>query len=262
MKSFNRMKNYLENYTRKKYFTDKVFQIRKDIGIPSNGILFPKNLDHHSIEFPVSVFGISYKGVKYLTSPKKSDGIYKDLFKPMPSVYQGLTMKLFVNVYILFNKRKYDILEEWCHKIGDSVCLIHYRMDYLEQKDCDCALRVCEESMDGESKQYPITIGISPYATQNEVIDLIKSEWNQIRGNFIILEREKNIEPFQERKSQLLKTRKRSSNSKEIEDIVYENKELSLEELGVIIKESTGVILDPGEISKTRSLAMERREKK
>ena len=49
MKSTEKLKNYLENYTREKYFTDRVFQIRKGIGIPEKGIKFSEKLFSNGI---------------------------------------------------------------------------------------------------------------------------------------------------------------------------------------------------------------------
>ncbi len=263
MKSTNKLKNYLESYTRERYFIDRVAQIRKDIGIPGNGIPFPEAMDYYAKGNPVSVLGIYYKDIRYDTFPTRRTAIYSELLEPIPKIFNHLELNLFINIYILYNKRCYEVFELFYNVIRNTVSLIEYRMAFLERKDCcDCELKVCENYMDYESKKYPIMIGISPYATQNEIIDLVKNRWNYIQNSVEKLSKNGHIEPYKEEKERLSKIRERDLKSKEIEDIVYTNKELSLNELKDAIKEKTGVKLDQGEIGKIRSLSIKRRERK
>lgn len=257
MKSTNKLKNYFEQYTREKYFSDRVLQIRKDIGIPQNGINedIPPRL---SMEYIGFLMGIKYKDKAYPTYPAKMTNIYAEILKPIPKIYKELLAIQFINLYILYNQRDYSVFEYY----GNSVELINFRLAYLEDKDCcDCELKVCENYMKEISSKYPVIIGISPYATQNEVIDLIKKRWKQTQYIFKELEKNNDIPKFREEKNKLLKIRTRKSTSKEIEDLIYENKNASLKNLVAIVDAKTGTHLDQGEIGKLRSLAINRREK-
>lgn len=262
MKSTNKLKNYLESYTREKYFTDRVAQIRKDIGIPKNGIKFP---GVSFFENPDNFIGlnlsIKYQDVNYPVFGART-AIYNELLTPLPEVFKEPTLILFFNIYILYNERRYEALELFFNGGRDTVSFIKYRIDYIEDKDCDCELRVCEKYMDFWSKKYPIMIGISPYATQNEAIDLIKKRWSDIQDHMTELAKDGNIEQFEKEKMQLSRIRKRELKSKELEDLVYANKDLNIEELRTLVREKTARILDPGEIGKIKSLAIRRREGK
>lgn len=261
MKSTDKLKNYFEQYTREKYFMDRIYQIRKDIGIPEDGISdkIPPRLSMDYIGF---IMGVKYKDKVYPTFPAKMTKIYAELLKPVPKIYRELLVIQFINIFILYNKRDYCIFEKTFEHFGNSVGLINFKIEYLEHKDCcDCELKVCENYMKETSDRYPIMIGISPYATQNEVIDLIKKRWNYMQFHFNELEKDNDISKFQKEKKELSKIKTRSTKSKKIEDIVYKNKEYTLNEIRKIIKQKTGIILDPGEVGKIKSLAIKRREK-
>lgn len=263
MKSASKLKNYLEKYTREKYFTDRITQIRKDIGIPENGIQFPKSLfQENTTELVGMIMSIKYKDANYPTFPAKRTLIYSELLKPIPAIYKEPIMIAFINIYILYNERFYELFEQFNNNIRNTVALIESRMAYLERKGCcDCELKVCEKYMDIESKKYPVMIGISPCATQNEVTDLVKKQWDYIQFHMEELTREAHIESFNEDRKQLSQIRMRQTKSKEIEDIVYKHKNLPLKEIKAIVKEKTNTSLGYEDVGKIKSLAIRRREK-
>lgn len=261
MKSIEKLKNYLENYTRTSYFIDRVLKIREEIGLPTEGIPFPEGTQVYDLDFPASVLGIEYKGKRYHTFPAKRSIIYNELLTRLPKIYKKIDIILFINTFILFNERRYDIFTRFYNKVDNTVSLVEYRSEYLEREGCcDCEVAVCEGYMKKTSEEYPMMIGISPYASQNEVIDLIKERWDYIELYFKELEERGEIPLFTQEKKVLHQVRNRKKSSKDIEDIVYANRELSLDNLRDLIKDKTGVILDPGEVGKIRSLAKKRRE--
>ncbi len=83
MKSTEKLKNYLESYTREKYFMDRVFKIRENIGIPKNGIKFSEKMFDGSVEGIVKYlgmyFGIKYKNKVYLMNKGKISKLYGEL---------------------------------------------------------------------------------------------------------------------------------------------------------------------------------------
>lgn len=264
MKSEDKLKNYLEAYTREKYFTDRVLQIRKDIGIPDNGIPFQKESFFANFENWLGMLlSIQYNGVNYKTFGGFITPVYNDLFKPLPKIYTSHVMVLFFNIYILYNERCYEVFgKEIYGNYHGTTRIINFRNEYREMDGCcDCDLKVSENYMKEVSEKYPVMIGISPYTTQNEVIDLVKKRWDDIRKTLKDFVTDENIESFEEDTKRMSKIRSRETLSKEIEDMVYENKNLTLKKLGALIKEKTTVLLDPGEIGKIRSLALKRREK-
>lgn len=155
MKSTDKLINYLERYTREKYFTDRIFQIRKDIGIPRKGIEFPKATFFEDWEgFMDMYLCIKYRDIYYPTYPKKRTDLYNELLTPLPSIYRkDIMIPCFINIYILYNERCYEVFEKIHNNIKNTVSLIEYRVAYLERKGCcDCAMKVCENYMDFESK--------------------------------------------------------------------------------------------------------------
>ena len=264
MKSFEKMRNYFESYTREKYFQDRIKAIRKKIDIPLEGVKLPDGFNASSLvrfQGPVSVFGIKLDHLNYQTSPNQRDTAFKELIKPIPSIYQTMSTVLFINAYILYNERFYKVFESFFNRVEGPVSLTEFRNDFLEHEaSCEDDLCPNEDYLRSKSKQFPVMIGISPLASQNEVIDLIKDRWDYIQYHFSELVERRVIPPFQSEKLTLSKLRKRGQKSREIEDIVYENKKASLKKLGALIKEKTGHIFDPGEIGKIRSLAIKRRE--
>ena len=263
MKSTNKLINYLESYTREKYFTERVEEIRKKIGIPEGGIMFPDNETANSIDFTQMYFEIKYKNVSYPTYAKKRVQIYSELLKPVPEIYQEHELIIFFNIFILYGKRYFEIFEQFYNVIKDSVSLIESRMIFLEREGCcDCETDVCENYMNTESAKYPVMIGISPYATQNEVLDLVKARWQYIQLHMAELAKNGNIAPFDEGKKQLSQIRERKTESKELEDTLYETRNLPLKVLVSILREKTGKVFDEGTAGKMRSVAVNRREKK
>lgn len=264
MKSAEKLKNYLETYTRERYFTDRVLQIRKDIGIPENGIPFAKDSFFDNFENWLGMLlSIQYNGKNYKTIGGFTAPIYNDLLIPLPKIYKFHAIILFFNIYILYNERCYKVFEKEMYGNNHGTTkIINFRNECIDIEGCcDCRLKVSENYMNETSKEYPVLIGISPFATQNEVIDLIKKRWDDLQEIMKKLAMNKHIEPFEEDKRQMSKVRGRENLSKEIEDMVYENRNLPLKKIGVIIKQRIGAFLDSGEVGKIRSLSIKRREK-
>lgn len=260
-KAVKRLENFLEKYTREKYFQDRVALIRKKIGIPEKGVAFPGIPPVYTIEFPANVLGISYREVNYPTFPARMDIKYSEILRKLPNAYKIIDIILFINIYILYNERHYEVFGRTGGSNG-TVSLIEYRSEYFEMVGCcDCELKVTENYIDETSKKYPVVIGISPYASQNEVVDFVKDHWGHIQSYMDELVKKEEIPPFKQEKNFLSTLRRRTSKSKTIEDIIYKNKNLSLKQLALIVGEETGKIFDQGEISKLRNLAIKRREK-
>src|SRR3989338_9326730 len=255
MKALDKVKSYFEDYTRTDYFTERVFKIRDEIGIPKNGIPLDGDTSKFTIDLPASVLGIKYNGKNYHTFPAKMTKVYSELLEPIPAPYKVMECILFFNIFILYNIRQYETFTTFYNgNFHGVVALYDYSIDFLERKDCcDCVGKVCETYMDETSKKHPVTIGISPYATQNEVINYIKDRWDYIQFHFQMLEDDGNINKYSENKRKLGKVRKKKVISQHIEDIVYSNKNLKLVEIGKIIKDTTGKVLDQGEIEKVRN---------
>jgi hypothetical protein len=260
MKSLDKLKSFLEKYTREVYFQERIEQIRKEIGIPPNGAKIPKK--QSKIDSIFLILGFKYNGVSYPTFPAKRPEIYNEILRKIPKPYQQLLIIKFINYYILYNKRNYSVFNESIFSSRNTVELVEYRTDFLEMEGlCDCSVKVCEDYMKNMSKDYPVIIGVSPYASQNEVISLIKDKWDCIQVYMQKLIEDKDIDFSEDDKKILSQLRQRSPESKEIEDIVYNNKGLSLNEISNIVKDKTGKRFDQGEIGKIKSLAIKRRNK-
>lgn len=263
MKILEKEKGYFETYTRETYFQDRILLIRKKLGIPPEGIEPSKGLQASSFflsQDPVSVFGIKLDHINYQTSPRFRDPVYNELLEPIPQIYQTFNAILFINAYILYNKRFYDVFQS-VDRMDNSVDLTKFRIDFLEHETGCQDGRCPSESYLGEkSEKYPVMIGISPYASQNEVIDFIKKQWSNIQEHFTELAKYNYLEQFEKDRSRLSKIRSRKQKSREVEDFVYENRTLSLKQLSRLVKKELGVDADEGSVGKIRSLAIKRRK--
>lgn len=259
MKSTDKIIAFLEKYTREEFFQKRVKMIRKKMGMPVEGDLLPNDFKE-SMDYIFIALGIVYNGKILLKLPKNDLIPLKEIYSKIPIPFTNHEMIRFINIYIQYNKKLYCIFEDNIDSTGQNVALHDLRNEFLETKGCcDCELKVAENFMNHFSLKYPSIIGISPYATQNEVISLIKEKWGDI-SNTMKCHIASGDVPFDENDKKFLNTlRRRSELSLEIEDIIYKNKTLSLKEIGKIIQEKTGEFLGQGEIGKIKNLAIKRR---
>jgi hypothetical protein len=262
MKSLEKLESFFERYTREKQFQDRILIIRQRLGIPPEGVPLPDNVDLSYVGSPVSLLGIKYEDINYATIPSRMDDDYKEIIRPLPKIYKTLVTIAFINGYILYNKRIYDVFHQFYNHIEGSVSIKEFREDFLECEGvCDSEICPCQDYMQEVSEKFPVIVGISPYASQNEVIDLIKERWDYIQFKFQDMAKDGFIPPFEDEKKLLSRLRKREVISQKVEDAIYRNKHLSLKEICLAVKKETGVMLDPGEAGKIKSLAIQRRER-
>jgi hypothetical protein len=98
---------------------------------------------------------------------------------------------------------------------------------------------------------YPITLHISPYASERNIIDYIKRLYST------------EIKPLQQKyrdqKILIGKTRVRNSKTREINDFIYENRDWATKDLIKYIGEKHRKFFDHGHIKKIISLENKRR---
>jgi hypothetical protein len=259
MKSTDKIIAFLEKYTREEFFQKRIKMIREEMGIPLSGDSLPDNFKK-SLDYISIILGITYNGKILLNLPKKDLIPLNEIYLKIPSPFCTHQMIRFINIYIQYNKKLYCVFEDNLSSANQNVALFDFRNEFLEMEGCcDCKLKVAEDFMEHISLKYPVEIGISPYATQNEVISLIKERWSEISDIMKTYIDDGSV-PFNKDDNEFLKTlRRRGELDLKIEDIIYENKILPLKEIGKIIKKKTGKFLDQGEIGKIKSLAIKRR---
>lgn len=100
-------------------------------------------------------------------------------------------------------------------------------------------------------KTYPIAILLSPYASENDIIDYIKKV-------YMI-----NIKPLQEqyidKKIKFGKIRKKNSDKEKRNNFIYKNKELPIKEIRKLVTKEFKEYLDDGHIGKIISLEKKKR---
>lgn len=115
------------------------------------------------------------------------------------------------------------------------------------------ACKLCDDSSyDFSDKEYfPISVRISPYASKNDIIDLVNKTYKDI------------IQPIQKKYQKegvcMSVKRGRSKEVRKKYDFVFKNRQLPLEQIRKNISEELGLALDTGEIAKMISLEKKRR---
>ena len=222
-----KLANFFMHTIRLKSFITDVQKVRKQFGIPLEGY---EGVDFNSWpQLP-----------EQLSLSEKQKGELLKLMAWLAAEHRLGVMKNFhiplVN-FVIYNR--IDLPEYY------DLCAIqdHKRLDYSKQ--------MFNETLYSDAT-HPISIRISPDATQRDVIDFIK-------GNF-----EKRIRPLQILHSGVptatASKRKRLNTNIDIRDFIYDNKGLRLKELTARVNNTFGTRYIYNEISKLKSEEIKKRE--
>jgi hypothetical protein len=216
-----KLQTYLENIARKEVFISDLKKIRKELKLPENGI-------DTVIENTAGSFNFHKKEkllnlIDWLVDKHKM-GMFKSA--EIPLEYLVLYDKIVLPEY-------YD------------VCAIQ------DLKQQDWSKNRYGETLYSDST-HPISIRISPHASEREIIDFIKSNYTKYLRPLQTL--------YKNRRSTIGKNRKRTSRTIIIADFIYENRDLSSKEISEKMKAEIGIRKFSWEITKIKNSEIKRRK--
>lgn len=153
--------------------------------------------------------------------------------------------------HILYNKLSFDDLGDVCEIIGASSELEQYFLnenpDSRIQKPTDF-----NDEVAYFLKRYPVSVRIHIGASQNDVVDFIKKNWQEINDSQKF---------FAEGKRSPLKSSKTRTNKKERDKFIYEHRNMPRKALAKLVRETfKGETLDNNDVGKIISIEEKRRK--
>lgn len=239
---------FFEEFIRKAEVVNFVKEYRKVLGLPDNGITFT---DEDRQEFEKEIWPILYlpKKIFLLNGKiKKEAGIRIintcDAFvrqQGVDSIYIPVMLRLF----LIFNKT-IKIPSKMFGEKDDLLMMEHIPSELSWYDDEDHYLLKCmHRHFDSIARKYPIALYINPEASQNQIKDFISKNWDYIKA-------------YQDETKKIL-SGIRSKRRQKINDFIYENKELSIAEIGRKLAEEMNEFLDDGHIGKIIQLETKKR---
>lgn len=220
---------YLEQMFKTDYFVSKMTQIRKDLKIPING--FPPNP-----HFPIFPKEWVYR--KDLQKTKWFRGEIKNICKKFSLHYMDwyvvIEEKIFYNTYTL----------EYSGLNSHNLCIVS---DVVKEYSHG------KEFKESDDMAFPIAIRISPYATERDIIDFVKSSSLMIKS-------------FQshyiDKAVKIGKIKKKKPFIQERNELIYQNRNLPSKEIMKIVYDKFGpnIEIDQGYIGKIISLEKKKRK--
>lgn len=254
-----------EELIRKDTVVDGVLKFREIMGIPTQGLEFTEE-DERELTDPLygtmnCAFWVPERlkvSVGYLSYPetvenpeKAAIGHYRMTIVHTSRALiggQGYTserMCALMRLYVIFNK-VIDIPLDMLDYEDDLLRIEHLPSELTwYDKDDVFVLNCMYDHFEEVSKKYPVAIYINPEATLNQVKDFISKKWNIIQSHTDT--------------SKSLYAGKRTKRRQDLNDFIYENRELSLAQIRTKLAEEKNEFLDDGHIGKILSFEKKRR---
>lgn len=162
--------------------------------------------------------------------------------------------KIIINNYLFYNKLPnpdcFDFeLFDLC-KITDEIQTSKELEAFTKIKKHKDYLITLLLAIERGYKHFPITVGISPYASERDIIDFIKKNYDKIKS---IQDKYKNKDIW------IGKIRNKKPKIIERNKFIYKHKNLPLKKIMKLVRERFGEVLDYGHIGKIISLERQRR---
>jgi len=149
-----------------------------------------------------------------------------------------------------------DIIEKKACRKLDNLCK-NKHFDYLENRDNkeqdETTNNFVDDFRKKSDEKYPISIRVSPYASQNEIVDYIKKRWEFI----------KELQDFYRKSNvKIGRVKKKNPKVQERNDFIYQNRKLPLKKISKLVsdQEKWGDGPDIGHIGKIISLEKKKRK--
>ena len=177
---FLKLKTYFEEIIKSEKFQQKIQELRNRYSIPRNG--FTLNREEYK---KYSIFSIPDKWM-YKNNRTKLNEIEKEVSK-LVETYDLYELEWFLVFwhYLIYNKIL--ILDQNfpppLFLYDFDLCLIRDELEWNNLlNNSQYNPDTIKEIINGELKNFPIAIKISPYATERDILDFIKKNFKQIKS--------------------------------------------------------------------------------
>lgn len=242
-------------------FEKDILYARKIIGIPENGARVSKR-DKSNIEQPWYIPSALKK--KYHEPDNKIEeaiwSITDKYFKELP--INDFFISLIVRTYLLYNQ--IFLKEIWGktrHLLPIGFCEVRDEHDMMikllkyedfekhihavDNQEISLANHVYVLVQHQHIKQFPISLSIHPDASQRDILDFIKKNWNEIQSL-----QDKYVDKYKSLRNARVKT---NPDIQKRNRIILKNRHLSIKEIRKLLI-NEGYFLDDGHIGKIISL--------
>lgn len=249
---YEKLKLYYEELIKSEFLQRKCNWIRLVNDIPDNG--YPNSIPDGAIDW-----------VDFISLPKKwlKRHDNDEDWEKLQAYIQGLCDELGLYDYmwhiIIQNHLFYDKLpspENLKHEnfdlcqIRDEIQIGKSLESLSKEKKYRNAFLTLLYSFEREFEHFPVTIGVSPYASERDIIDFIKKNFKEI----------KSIQGKYESKDiRIGKIRKKKPKVAERNEFIYNHGKLPYKEIMCLVTKKFGECLDYGHIGKIISLEQQRR---
>jgi hypothetical protein len=242
-KGYKKMLNYFSAIVRSDHFKEFVAECRNRYKIPQNGLEPFKVTDHSGVAYrmdkhkriEISIGGYPLIPKGYCVHTEKDLYENVELFCDRYSLYV-LDWQEAIIFFIFYNK---IVIPE--HSDAYNLCHVsdikHEKEEPFEEKT--------QQSINAA---FPIVIRISPYASQNDIVDYIK---NAYRPSILPLQ-----EKYQDKTIKIGSIKSRRSETQKRNDFIYEKRHLPRKEIMRLLKG----LIDEGHIAKIISIEKKRRK--
>ena len=232
---FDKLNNYFNDLVKSNSFQQQIKEIRDKFGISVNSkYTFWEN----HLESPPKEFKVNIEIFKHLVS-----AIYRlcESYGLIGIEWFGTIMRYIFSGEI--HIRPPDFISPYSY----DVCGLKDVYELWEEMDDPTFGKITEYAQDLENLKYPISIAISPYATQRDILDFVKKNDARIKE---LQEKYKKATKI----GLVKKKRKR-----ERDDFIYKNRTKTLAETKRLVEEKYGERLDYEYIGKIRSQEKKKR---
>jgi len=223
---YQKLFNYFEEVINTEKFSKSIVSLRKKYGLSEHGI---RGSNDFMDLFPKLTYELYYKNKAF----------QEDL--------DALLLEYGLDPLMWGSElTEYIVADEFSAEPYVSLCNTWDYKKFVEKNEVRLATRIHHQDI------YPIVLGISPFASERDILDYIKHTYSQV------------IKPLQEKyKNQTLKigaVKKKKPKIQERNEFIYMNKELPRREIMSLVNDKFGEVLDYGHIGKIISL-MEKKRK-
>jgi len=239
--------NFISEFIKSQRFQDKIKEIRKNLEIPKNGYLLPKNHEVFLVDFLLITVH------KYLPEFKV------DKIKPLNLAIKGLVSEIpiadssinnFFTLYTLFNKEFYELFYGGLDITG--LCKVEDIYDFIAEYQFIAPPEEAIEIIKKHFEAYPIVIKLNPSISQNALISFIKKHWTKIQFH---------LSQYKNGQTKLGKLKKKNSKIAERDEFIYQNRDKNGKEIRGLVQEKFGVNLPYEYIPKIISREKNKRQK-
>lgn len=237
--------NYLDYFIDSDFFQNEIKALREKYKIPPDGFIkcdYDKISEHDIFYVPPE-----WCFVKNKQCIKKLNIDIKKIAKKLPlkNHYLHLIIKVYLfHNFVIKNKESFLSSENLCKVINE-------RERFFEYYGADPEFYL--ECIKNENLTYPISIRLSPYASQRDILDFIKN-------NFFLIK--SSQDKYIKQKSKFSRIKTKDYRKQERNRFIYEHRNLPRKKIMKLVADKFGYddVIDYGHIGKIISVEKKKRK--